>query len=61
MKSTKKERMDWLNNIKKEKQEAIQGWTFRARSQNICDNYGVNPIVKLRHELEIIKDIQNCL
>ena len=61
MESTKKERIDWLNHVKKQKQEAIQEWRIIAMSQNIRDKSGVNPIVKLQYELEIIKDIQNCL
>ena len=58
---TYEEKIDWLNHIKKQKQDAIQSWQLKAINQNICDNYGVNPIVKLQHELDIIKDIQNAL
>jgi len=54
---TTDEQIDWLNHIKQQKIEAIQGWQIRASRQNICDNFGVNPIDKLQHELQIANSL----
>lgn len=58
---TKEEKTNWLNLIIKQKQEIINGWHTQARRQNICDNYGVNPIDKLQHEIDIVKELREMV